>query len=200
ADKPSTLGGVRVRRTKIVCTIGPASDGLLDELIAAGMDVARLNFSHGTAEEQGDRIQRLRQAAEAAQRNLAILLDIQGPKIRVGNMAPGSVLESGQPFRLICGGQTIEGDSTQASVSYPHLHRVVRPGSTVYLDDGLIEMTVEAVEGEVIHCVVVIGGPLSSRKGLMLPDVDIDLPAMTERDKEHIRYGVSLGVDMIAAS
>lgn len=189
-----------MRRTKIVCTIGPASDGLLDELIAAGMDVARLNFSHGTAEEQGDRIQRLRQAAEAAQRNLAILLDIQGPKIRVGNMAPGSVLESGQPFRLICGGQTIEGDSTQASVSYPHLHRVVRPGSTVYLDDGLIEMTVEAVEGEVIHCVVVIGGPLSSRKGLMLPDVDIDLPAMTERDKEHIRYGVSLGVDMIAAS
>lgn len=189
-----------MRRTKIVCTIGPASDGVLNELIAAGMDVARLNFSHGTIDEQGERIQRLRQAAEAAQRNLAILLDIQGPKIRVGNMAPGSVLEAGQSFRLICGGETLEGDSTRASVSYPHLHRVVRPGNTIYLDDGLIEMKVEAVEGETVHCVVVIGGPLTSRKGLMLPDVDIDLPAMTDRDKEHIRYGVAQGVDMIAAS
>lgn len=189
-----------MRRTKIVCTIGPASDGLLEELIAAGMDVARLNFSHGTKEEQGDRIKRLRQAADAVQRPLAILLDIQGPKIRVGNMAPGSVLEPGQKFSLICGGKTIEGDSTKASVSYPHLHRVVRPGNTIYLDDGLIEIQVDEVVDETIHCTVVIGGPLTSRKGLMLPDTDIDLPAMTERDKEHIRYGVELGVDMIAAS
>lgn len=189
-----------MRRTKIVCTIGPASDPVLDELIAAGMDVARLNFSHGTMEEQGERIRRIRQAAEAVQRNVGILLDIQGPKIRVGPMQPGSVLEPGKPFRLICGGRTIEGDSTQASVSYPHLHRVVRPGSTIFLDDGLIELKVDAVEGEVVHCSVVIGGPLSSRKGLMVPDADLDLPALTERDKEHIRYGVRMGVDMIAAS
>lgn len=189
-----------MRRTKIVCTIGPASDGVLEELIAAGMDVARLNFSHGTMEEQGERIRRLRQAAEAAQRNLGILLDIQGPKIRVGNMKPNSVLEAGKPFRLICGDAAIEGDSTRASVSYRHLHRVVRPGNTIYLDDGLIEIKVESVEDETVHCTVVIGGPLTSRKGLMLPDVDIDLPAMTERDKEHIRYGVAQGVDMIAAS
>src|SRR5690606_14513128 len=200
ADKPSSLGGVHMRRTKIVCTIGPASDGVLEELIAAGMDVARLNFSHGTMEEQGERIRRLRQAAEAAQRNLGILLDIQGPKIRVGNMKPNSVLEAGKPFRLICGDAAIEGDSTRASVSYRHLHRVVRPGNTIYLDDGLIEIKVESVEDETVHCTVVIGGPLTSRKGLMLPDVDIDLPAMTERDKEHIRYGVAQGVDMIAAS
>ena len=120
-----------MRRTKIVCTIGPASDGRLEELIAAGMDVARLNFSHGTIEEQGQRIQRLRQAADACQRTLGILLDIQGPKIRVGNMAPDSVLEAGQPFTLICGGKSIIGDSTQASVSYPYLHRAVRPGSTI---------------------------------------------------------------------
>lgn len=189
-----------MRRTKIVCTIGPASDGLLEELIAAGMDVARLNFSHGTMEEQGDRIRRLRKAADAVQRTLAILLDIQGPKIRVGNMAPDSVLEPGKRFSLVCGGKSIVGDSTRASVSYPHLHRAVRPGNTIYLDDGLIEIQVESVEDETVHCMVVIGGPLTSRKGLMLPDVDIDLPAMTERDKEHIRYGVAQGVDMIAAS
>lgn len=189
-----------MRRTKIVCTIGPASDGLLEELIAAGMDVARLNFSHGTMEEQGDRIRRLRQAADAVHRPLAILLDIQGPKIRVGKMAPDSVLEPGRRFSLVCGDQSLVGDSTRASVSYPYLYRLVRPGNTIYLDDGLIEICVEEVEGETIHCQVIIGGPLTSRKGLMLPDVDVDLPAMTERDKEHIRYGVALGVDMIAAS
>ncbi len=126
-----------MRRTKIVCTIGPASDGLLEKLMAAGMDVARLNFSHGTKEEQGDRINRLRQAADAVQRPLAILLDIQGPKIRVGNMAPDSVLRAGEPFVLICGGQRSKATAAGFRQVSIILHRVVRPGDTIYLDDGL---------------------------------------------------------------
>ncbi|HLT58861.1 MAG TPA: pyruvate kinase [Limnochordales bacterium] len=188
-----------MRRTKIVCTIGPASDGLLEELIAAGMDVARLNFSHGTLEEQGQRIERLRQAAAAQGRSIGILLDIQGPKVRIGRIEPDPVvLESGQTFTLQ--GEPVVGDASRASVTYPELHRLVGPGSTLYLDDGLIELSVERVDGTQVHCRVVVGGVLRSHKGLTIPGVSLDLPALTEADAAHIRFGVERGVDFVAAS
>lgn len=187
-----------MRRTKIVCTIGPASDELVDKLIAAGMDVARLNFSHGTPEEQGERIHHLRAAAAEAGRTVGILLDVQGPKIRVGAMQPDSMLQSGEPFVLVT--DEIVGDSTRAMVGYPHLHKLVRAGDLIYLDDGLLQLKVEHVENEEIHCTVLIGGVLHSRKGVTVPGVSLDLPALTEKDEEHIRFGVEQGVDMIAAS
>lgn len=187
-----------MRRTKIVCTIGPASDDILDEMMAAGMDVARLNFSHGTPESQGERLERIREAAKAAQRPVAVLLDIQGPKVRVGDMEADSRLVAGEPFTLVS--EPIVGDGSRASLSHPYLYRFVRPGSTIYLDDGLLEVRVDKVEDRDIHCTVVIGGFLRSRKGLAVPGVELDLPALTETDKEHIRYGVERDVDMIAAS
>ncbi|OUN01480.1 MAG: pyruvate kinase [Firmicutes bacterium ZCTH02-B6] len=188
-----------MRRTKIVCTIGPASDGLLEELISAGMDVARLNFSHGTLEEQARRIIRLREASAAQGRPIGILLDIQGPKVRIGPVRPEPVLlESGQDFTFVH--EPVVGDGTRASVTHVELHRLVQPGSTVYLDDGLIELRVERVEGSAVHCRVVVGGWLRSHKGLTLPGVDLDLPALTESDAAHIRFGIEQGVDFIAAS
>src|SRR5690625_2013874 len=139
--------GVRnLRRTKIVCTIGPASGERIDQLLAAGMDVARLNFSHGTLEEQGARIDRLRAAASDSGRTLGILLDVQGPKIRVGERAPDSVLRVGEPFVLLT--ETIVGDSSRATVGYKHLHKMVRSGDVIYLDDGLLQINVEAIEDE----------------------------------------------------
>lgn len=187
-----------MRRTKIVCTIGPASDGLVDKLLSAGMDVARLNFSHGTTEEQGERINRLRTAAAASGQSLAVLLDVQGPKIRVGQMQPDSVLQSGESFVLV--NEEIVGDGRRATVGYPFLHKLVRSGDTIYLDDGLLQMQVDHIENEEVHCTVIVGGVLSSRKGLSVPGVELDLPAITETDAEHIRFGVEQGVDMIAAS
>lgn len=187
-----------MRRTKIVCTIGPASDDQVDKLLAAGMDVARLNFSHGTLEEQGARINRLRTAAADAGRTLAILLDIQGPKIRIGEMEPDSVLQVGEPFVLVT--ETIVGDVRKATVGYPHLHKLVRSGDVIYLDDGLLQIKVESIEDTEIHTTVLIGGTLYSRKGVSVPGVSIDLPAITEADIEHIRFGVEQGVDLIAAS
>ena len=188
-----------MRRTKIVCTIGPASDGLLKELISAGMDVARLNFSHGTLAEQGERITRLRRAAEKLGRPIGILLDIQGPKVRIGRIEPDPlVLESGQPFALVS--EPVVGDATRAAVQYPELYRLLHPGSTVFLDDGLIELSVERVEGTTVHCRVVVGGQLRSHKGLSLPGVELDLPALTDADAEHIRFGIERGVDFVAAS
>ncbi len=188
-----------MRRTKIVCTIGPASDGLLKELISAGMDVARLNFSHGTLEEQGARIQRLREAAEACGRAVGILLDIQGPKVRIGPIEPEPVmLESGQPFAFVR--EPVVGDSEKVTLNQVELWRLVGPGDTIFLDDGLIELRVERVEGTTVHTRVVVGGWLRAHKGVTLPGVDLDLPALTETDVEHIRFGIERGVDFVAAS
>lgn len=187
-----------MRRTKIVCTIGPASDERIDQLLAAGMDVARLNFSHGTLEEQSARIDRLRAAASDSGRTLGILLDVQGPKIRVGEMAPDSMLRVGEPFVLVT--ETVVGDGSRATVGYKHLHKMVRSGDVIYLDDGLLQIKVEAIENEEIHTTVLIGGALTSRKGVSVPGVVVDLPAMTDKDADHIRFGVEKGVDMVAAS
>lgn len=190
-----------MRRTKIVCTIGPASEGLAETtaLIAAGMDVARLNFSHGTLEEHERRINNIRAAQKRAGRPIAILLDIQGPKIRIGNVkdAPRQV-KKGE--RLILTINDNHPASNAIYVPYPSLTKDVCPGQVVFLDDGLIELRVEDVKTNDLVCVVVVGGDLKSRKGLTLPGICVDLPPLGERDLEHIKFGVAKGVDYIAAS
>jgi len=169
-------------------------------LLDAGMDVARLNFSHGTYEEHLNRIRTLRAAAAELDRNLGILLDIQGPKIRLGRMAnpEGVVLEKGQRYILTV--DECMGTEERCHVDYKGLPKDVKPGSKVYIDDGLIELVVKEVRGNDVHCEVVVGGQVLSRKGVSLPGVDVSLPPVTPEDVEHIRFGVEHGVDFIAAS
>lgn len=189
-----------VRRTKIVCTIGPASESpeTIRALITAGMDVARLNFSHGTLEEQGRRIDTLRAEAARLGKNLAILLDIQGPKIRLGHFAQPVLVEPGDTVVLTS--EPVPCTRERISVGYPHLARDLRPGAPVFIDDGLIELQVQKVAGNDVICQVQVGGELRSRKGVSLPGVEIDLPPATEEDVQHLRFGVEKGVDYVAAS
>lgn len=190
-----------MRKTKIVCTIGPASDSpeTIRALLRAGMNVARLNFSHGALDEHLTRINQLREAAAELGVNLALLLDIQGPKIRVGRLKDGPIeLTPGQDYTLTV--EACEGDEHKIYVDYPHLNRDLRPGSVIYIDDGLLELRVTEIKGPDVICQVVVGGELSSRKGLSLPGVDVDLPPITREDADHIRFGVKHGVDFIAAS
>ncbi|AEG59628.1 pyruvate kinase [Desulforamulus ruminis] len=190
-----------MRRTKIVCTIGPASESfeVLKEMMLAGMNVARLNFSHGTHEDHGRRLEAIRQAAREVGKNIAILLDTKGPEIRLKKFAnPPVLLKPGQSFTLTT--REVLGDDTIVSVTYMDLPKDVRPGSRVAVADGLIEMEVEAVEGQDVHCRVINGGPLSNQKGVNLPGVNVNLPSITERDVEDIRFGIQQGVDFIAAS
>src|SRR5690606_28177829 len=190
-----------MRKTKIVCTIGPASESpeMIRALLRAGMAVARLNFSPGTLDEHLRRIHNLREAAKELGVNLALLLDIQGPKIRLGHLKEGPVeLISGEEYILTV--EPCEGDEQRVHVDYPHLKRDLRPGAVIYIDDGLLELKVKEIKGPDVICQVIIGGQLSSRKGVSLPGVDVDLPPLTKEDVEHIRFGVRHGVDFIAAS
>ncbi len=190
-----------MRKTKIVCTIGPASESpeMIRALLRAGMDVARLNFSHGTYDEHLARITNLRAAAQELGTNLALLLDIQGPKIRIGRLQK-------EPIKLIPGQEyilTVEpylGDNEKAHVDYAYLNKDLRPGSVIYIDDGLLELKVQEIKGPDVICKVIVGGDLSSRKGLSLPGIDVDLPPITKEDADHIRFGVAHDVDFIAAS
>lgn len=190
-----------MRRTKIICTIGPATESpeMFRQLLEAGMNVARLNFSHGTHEEHGTRIKNLKLVAEQAGCNLGILLDTKGPEIRTG-MVPdeGVTLETGQQFILDT--NELIGSSQRVSISYPNLWREVNPKSRVLLDDGLIELEVLSAQNGQIITKVVNGGLLKSRKGVNVPDVPIQLPALTEKDIDDIIFGLKNGIDFIAAS
>lgn len=192
--------GISVRKTKIVCTIGPASEEyhIIAGLLDAGMNVARLNFSHGTYDEQLLRLGRLREVAKEKGKTLAIMQDIQGPKIRIGNMPGKVMLENGAPFILTT--EKCEGSAEKAYVGYSRLPQDVGPGNVIYLDDGLLELQVRKVEGNEVHCQVLVGGELSSRKGLSLPGVTVNLPPVTDADIRDIHFGIEQGVDMIAAS
>ena len=158
------------RKTKIVCTLGPAteSEATLRNLLQAGMNVARLNCSHGTHAEHGERISRIRQLADEAQTPVAILLDLAGPKVRVGSFQAGSVeLRAGDPFTLTT--RIVEGTAHKVSISYLGLPREVKVGDVLLLSDGALELTVQQVTEEEIHCQVVVGGILSARKGVNCP-------------------------------
>lgn len=190
-----------MRKTKIVCTMGPATDdaGVMTELVRSGMDVARFNFSHGSHKEQQKRMNMLKTVRTQCDQPVAILLDTKGPEIRTGKFREGrAVLEQGQRFVLSC--REVEGDAQRASVTYPKLYEDEKPGNRILIDDGLIELSVEAVEGEEIICRVINGGVISNHKGVNVPGVHINLPYMSEKDRQDILFGIRQGVDFVAAS
>ena len=189
------------RRTRIVCTLGPAtaSREALDRLVAAGMDVARLNFSHGTPAWHVDMIERLREGEARWGRPVAILQDLQGPKLRLGRFRDGGArLEADAEFALATA--PVVGDATQASVSDPEYLAGLRPGDRVWLADGLVQLRVEAVEPGRVRCRVIAGGEVSDHKGVSLPGSVVPGPILTEKDREDLRLGVDHGVDFVAVS
>jgi len=190
-----------MRRTKIICTIGPASEKkeVIKELIRAGMNVARLNFSHGTHAEHGARIAAIREAAAELNTPVAIMLDTKGPEIRLGTFAKEKVfLKRGQEFTLVT--YPVGGDESRAFVNLKEITELVNEGDRILLDDGLIELEVKRVEEAGIRCTVLNDGALSSNKGVNLPGKSIPLPAVTSKDLEDILFGIRMGVDFIAAS
>lgn len=192
-----------MRKTKIVCTIGPASEApeMLEQLIEAGMNVARLNFSHGSHEEHAGRIANIRKAAEKLNKTVAILLDTKGPEIRTHNMENDKIeLKKGTTVAVNM--SEVTGTPEEFSVTYAELINDVNIGSTILLDDGLIELTVKDIkqnEGKII-CDVINAGELKNKKGVNVPGVKVNLPGITEKDAEDIKFGIEQKVDFIAAS
>ncbi|MFW6050273.1 MAG: pyruvate kinase [Myxococcota bacterium] len=191
-----------MRRAKIVCTLGPASEDeeTIDALVAAGMDCARLNFSHGDHAWHAAVAARVREAARRAGRPLALLGDLTGPKMRIGPIADGEV-QLAEGDRLTLTTREVAGDTRQVSVSYAELPRDVRPGDPILLDDGLLRLRVVDVQDTDVITEVEIGGPLSGRKGVNLPGVRVGTPAITDKDQRDLRFAVEeLGVDYLALS
>jgi pyruvate kinase len=192
------------RRTKIIATLGPASESpeVLERLIRAGADVVRLNFSHGTADEHRLRAERVRAIAARLNRHVAILADLQGPKIRVERFKDDRKihLAVGQKFALDTSFPFDQGDETQVGCSYEALPRDVRPGDTLLLNDGLIVMQVDEVVGTRVHCTVTVAGVLSNRKGINKLGGGLSAPALTDKDKEDLKTAVSIGADYLAIS
>ena len=190
-----------LRRTKIMCTIGPACSEpeVLAQLIKAGMDVARLNFSHGDHQAHHDSIQKIRSLAQQVNKPVAVLADLQGPKLRMGNMPPeGIPLSQGEILVLTT--EPIIGAAGRVPVQYEHLPGAVKPGDRILIDDGLIELMVSQVKGTEIETHVVTGGLLTSNKGLNLPRASLAIPAITEKDKEDLRFALDEQVDLVALS
>jgi pyruvate kinase len=190
------------RRSKIVCTIGPASRDprILRKLVAAGMDVARLNFSHGSHAEHLSAIHTLRSTAQKLGKTVAILADLQGPKIRTGALAGGApvVLRAGQQFTITTA--RILGDSTRVNTTFLPLPREVSRGDRILLSDGLIELRVERVRGREVNCRVVNGGALGEHQGINLPGLKLRVPALTEKDRADLAFALAHGADYIAVS
>ena len=189
------------RKTKIICTLGPTVDEqkMMEGLIKAGMNVARFNFSHGDYEEQGSRIETFKKAREAVGLPVAMLLDTKGPEIRIGKFATGEAyLNEGDTFTLL--NEDIDGDNTKVSVTYKNLYNEVTPGTRILINDGLIEVIVEKIDGKNVVCKVQNGGRLSNKKSINIPNSKIQLPSMTEKDKSDILFGIKNGFDYIAAS
>ena len=193
-----------MRKTKIVATIGPATDDdeTLARLVDAGLDVARLNFAHGTPESQAATAERVRAAADRAGRQVAILQDLPGPKLRIGPLRDGfAELHVGAALTLVCG-DTLEGDATRMSVAWRGLCEAVEPGDEIFLADGSVRLNVKRVRepaGEV-EAVVDLGGTVASRQGVNVPGELMALPSLPEGDLELLRFGESIGVDMVALS
>ena len=188
-------------RTKIVCTIGPASNSpqVIDKLIRAGMSVARLNFSHGSHQDHAAMVGLIREASKQAGRPIAILQDLCGPKIRVGELPEEGVsLSSGQ--ELILTTQLNKGQTNKVPVSYGDLPSQVKTGDRILLADGLMELVVEKTSAKEIQCRVVTGGVLTSHKGVNLPTSTLNVPALTEKDRRDLLFGLEMGVDYVALS
>jgi pyruvate kinase len=190
-----------MRKTKIICTIGPASEetGILQEMIKNGMNVARLNFSHGNYEEHQKRIDNVRKAAVSLGKTVAVMLDTKGPEIRTGNLKAGKVkLEAGQRFVLTT--RNVAGDENEVHVNYRKMPAELKSGNTILLSDGLINLHVDECTETDIICTVINGNELGEKKGVNVPGVRVNLPFLSEKDKEDINFGIDNEVDFIAAS
>jgi pyruvate kinase len=192
----------RNRHTKIVATIGPASSGaaVLESLFLAGADVFRLNFSHGTHADHKERLENIRALERKLDRPIGILLDLQGPKLRVGTFADGPVtLEAGQAFRLDLD-RDLRGDQHRVALPHPEIFSALETGTRLLLDDGRIELQVERFGPDFADTTVVTGGVLSERKGVNVPGVVLPMSAMTAKDREDLAFGLTLGIDWVALS
>jgi pyruvate kinase len=190
------------RATKIVATLGPASSSpeVLERMMRAGVDVVRLNFSHGKAQDHIDRAALVREVAAHAGKEVAIMADLQGPKIRVGKFDGGSTqLQPGQKF-VLDGATTALGTNERVGLDYKDLPRDVRPGDTLLLNDGLLRLTVETVRGEEVHTTVVIGGELSNNKGINKAGGGLTAPALTAKDMEDIKTAMAFQCEYLAVS
>ena len=190
-----------LRKTKIICTLGPSTDkdGVLKQLMTEGMNVARFNFSHGTHEEQGERLKKVQTLREELNLPVATLLDTKGPEIRLRDIKDGKVqLEAGQKFTLTT--EEILGDKDRVSITYQDLVKDVAPGCRILIDDGLIELGVDEVTDTDIVCHVVNGGMISNKKGVNVPNVELSMPYISEKDYEDIVFGIENDFDFVAAS
>ena len=188
-------------KTKIVATIGPASESpeMLERLIRAGLNVARLNFSHGDFTDHAERIVRIRTAEKATGRRVAIMADLPGPKMRVGKIEPEPIqLRPGESFTLTS--DAVVGNAQRVSMSFERLPRVVKPGDLLFLNDGLVQLVVERVAGADVCCKVAVGGELRSRKGLNLPGIDLGISAFTDHDRACLEFALKAGVDAVSQS
>jgi pyruvate kinase len=194
--------GVCSRRAKIICTIGPScnTEIMLRELMRLGMDVARLNFSHGSHEEHARNIERLRRAAQREKRTVCILQDLQGPKIRTGALKGHATVTLTAGSRLTITPRSIEGTSALISTTFPDLAREVQPGARILLSDGLIELRVVRLRGRDVECEVVDGGMLGEHQGINLPGIALSVPALTAKDRADLKFGLNHGVDAVALS
>lgn len=192
-----------MRKTKMICTIGPASEDMatLEKVMLAGMNASRHNFSHGDHAEHGARIAKVKELAKKLNKEIAIILDTKGPEIRTGKFEPNKVeLQKGTEFTVYAGDMSVVGDTTKCAVTYEGLANDVKPGNTILIDDGLVGLTVKSVEGNAIKCEVQNTGLVGTHKGVNVPGVSIKLPALTEKDAADLIFGCEVGVTMIAAS
>jgi pyruvate kinase len=190
------------RRAKIICTIGPASnsESSIRELLRLGMDVARLNFSHGSHEEHARSIQRLRRAAKKEERTVCILQDLQGPKIRTGRLKGHNpvLLEAGS--RVLITPRDVPGSEKVISTTFPSLAQDVNPGDRILLSDGLIELRVDSIDGDDVECEIINGGLLGEHQGINIPGAALTVPSLTEKDRRDLEFGLKHGVDFVALS
>ena len=192
---------IQNHKTKVVATIGPASDSpeMLARLIRAGLNIARLNFSHGDFTKHGEVIARIRAAARATGRRVAIMADLPGPKMRLGKIEPEPIqLRPGDRFTLTT--ENIVGDMQRVPMSFERLPQVVKPGDRLFLNDGLVQLQVERVAGRDVHCTVAVGGELRSRKGLNLPGINLGISAFTDHDRACLDFALHHGVDAVSQS
>lgn len=191
-----------MRKTKMVCTIGPASENpeILSQIIEAGMNASRHNFSHGDHEEHAQRINLVKELSKKYNKEIAIMLDTKGPEIRTGKFEPKKVeLTSGDDFVVYSGGDVV-GDTTKCSVTYEGLANDVKPGDVILIDDGLVGLEVKSIEGNKVNCKVMNTGFVGTHKGVNVPGVSIKLPALTEKDISDLKFGCEIGVNLVAAS
>ena len=190
-----------MKKTKIICTLGPAVDKpeVLEELIKAGMDVARINFSHGNYKDQEPRIENFKKVREKVGKPVALLLDTKGPEIRIGKFENNGIeLKTGDIFTLVS--EDVLGNQEKVSITYKNLYNEVNVGTTILINDGLIKVIVKEIKGTDIVCEVIDGGKLTNTKSINIPGMNINLPSPTEKDIEDIKFGISVGFDYIAAS